>query len=106
MELKVTKENVLKAAEKCSTAKQVLKEMFPEAFEDDKYFILTKLSRTKDAVLFTDEDATSAGFIDNQFMQIRSRGEYAGKAFFLSKLYEWEMKIDSRGDICLIPTKK
>ena len=31
-ELKVTKDAVLRAAEKCITAKGVLKEMFPEAF--------------------------------------------------------------------------
>ena len=36
-ELKVTKEKVLAAAEKCPTAKEVLEELFPEAFEDDKY---------------------------------------------------------------------
>ena len=32
-ELKITKERVLKAAEKCSTAKDTLKELFPEAFD-------------------------------------------------------------------------
>ena len=32
MELKVTKEKVLAAASKCTTAKQVLQELFPEAF--------------------------------------------------------------------------
>lgn len=33
-ELKITKETVLKAASKCPTAKEVLKELFPEVFED------------------------------------------------------------------------
>jgi hypothetical protein len=32
-ELKVTKEKVLKASENCPQAKEVLKELFPEAFE-------------------------------------------------------------------------
>lgn len=38
MELKITKEKVLAAAEKCSTAKEVLKEMFPDVFEEDNPF--------------------------------------------------------------------
>jgi len=33
MELKIQTERVLKAAEKCSTVKGVLQELFPEAFE-------------------------------------------------------------------------
>jgi hypothetical protein len=35
MELKVQKERVLKAAEKCSTAKGILQELFPEVFEGE-----------------------------------------------------------------------
>lgn len=38
MEHKITTENILAAAAKCSTAKETLKTLFPEAFEDDKYF--------------------------------------------------------------------
>ena len=34
MKLEITKEKVIKAADKCSTAKEVLKELFPEAFEE------------------------------------------------------------------------
>jgi hypothetical protein len=33
MQLEITKEKVLEAAEKCSTAKETLKVLFPEAFE-------------------------------------------------------------------------
>ena len=32
---KITKEAVLRAAGKCGTAKEVLKEMFPEAFKEE-----------------------------------------------------------------------
>ena len=38
--LEITKEKVLEAAEKCSQAKETLKTLFPEVFEDDKYFNL------------------------------------------------------------------
>ena len=38
MELKITKERVLAAAKKCSTAKGVLSEIFPEVFKEGKSF--------------------------------------------------------------------
>lgn len=36
MELKVTKAKVLEASEKCSTAKNIFKVLFPEVFEEEK----------------------------------------------------------------------
>ena len=38
MELKITKDKVLAAAAKCSTAKATLETLFPEAFMEEKYF--------------------------------------------------------------------
>lgn len=35
-ELKITKEKVIEAANKCSTAKETLKTLFPEVFEEEK----------------------------------------------------------------------
>jgi len=47
MKLEITKERVLEAASKCSTAKQVLKTLFPEAFVEE-----IKLSfKTKDILV-------------------------------------------------------
>lgn len=40
-ELKVSEENVLKAADKCPQAKEVLKELFPEVFDKDEIFCYT-----------------------------------------------------------------
>lgn len=37
MDLKITKEKVLEAASKCSTAAATLKTLFPEAFESDAF---------------------------------------------------------------------
>ena len=37
MELKITKDKVLQAAAKCSTAKATLETLFPEAFEGYEY---------------------------------------------------------------------
>jgi hypothetical protein len=36
MELKIMKERVISASEKCSTAKNILMELFPEAFKEDE----------------------------------------------------------------------
>lgn len=37
----------------------------------------------------------------------RQGGEYKSKAFFLNNtLYNWELKTDNEGSLCLIPTKK
>ena len=37
----------------------------------------------------------------------RNGGEYKNKSFYLNNsLYNWEIKTDSMGTLCLIPTKK
>ena len=64
MELKVTKEKVLAAASKCTTAKQVLQEMFPEAFDN--------------SVDLSDYELDSKTMID-----VRTVYEYANKSFWL-----------------------
>ena len=63
------------------------------SFEEDKSVDLTKLST-----------ADCYGF--NGAISIRVVNEYAGKSFFLNRNYNWEIKPDSAGDLCLIPTKK
>lgn len=42
MELKVTKEKVLEASEKCSTAKNIFKVMFPEVFKNKETAVVGK----------------------------------------------------------------
>lgn len=39
-------------------------------------------------------------------IQIRSESNFANKAFYLSGNYNWEIKTDKQGLLCLIPTKK
>ena len=36
----------------------------------------------------------------------RYNGEYAHKSLLLEDVYNWEIKKDSKGKLCLIPTKK
>jgi hypothetical protein len=46
-------------------------------------------------------DSTTHGMI-----QVRGGSEHRNKAFFLSEGFNWEIKRDSEGLLCLIPTKK
>ncbi|KKM76299.1 hypothetical protein LCGC14_1381470 [marine sediment metagenome] len=79
----VTKEAILAMAEKSPEAKEMLKAGFPEAFEEDKHFDLTKLKDKR--YIFTDEEAKRAGFRDQAFMNVRVDGEYRGIAFYLQE---------------------
>jgi hypothetical protein len=40
------------------------------------------------------------------FISDRVLGEYSNKAFYLYSCYSWELKKDSDGSLCLIPTRK
>ena len=98
--LTITKEKVLEAAEKCSTAKEVLRTMFPEVFKNDKYFKLDKVRQRGD---INSDDGT-------YLMCVRTVAEYAGKSFYLNegtnKSINWEIKRDMNGKLCLVPTKE
>lgn len=41
----------------------------------------------------------------NAFINVQYDGEYASKAFWLSQVFDWEIKKDSNRMLCLIPTK-
>jgi len=103
-DLKVTKEKVLLTVLKCPEAKEALRTMFPEVFEEDKYFDLDKL-KIDSTCLFTDESAINAGFENNLFMFVKVCNEYKGKAFTLNTSYNWELTKDSNDSLTLIPTK-
>ena len=49
-ELKITKEKVLEASEKCGQAREVLKALFPEAFEEEQKIITSKVELRLEAV--------------------------------------------------------
>lgn len=60
-ELKITKEKVLEAAAKCSTAKATLETLFPEAFEhEDEYLDIG------DNVTFTTDSMCRRPFIGSE----------------------------------------
>lgn len=100
MAYEITKDKILEAADKCSTAKQTLKVLFPKAFEDDKYFDLSG-ARNGNADSFNSEHLPC-----DKMIRIRGFGEFENKAFYLSSIYKWELNELEDGDFELIPTKK
>lgn len=105
MKLEITKERILEAANKCSTAKETLKTLFPEVFEDDKYLDLMAAVTYPSTTLF-DQKMLPKNSYGEPFLQIRSALEFTYKAFWLDDEYEWDLKRDSSGELVLIPTKK
>lgn len=47
-ELKITKEKILEAANKCNTSKEILKTLFPEAFEEERTYTRGQRFTVKD----------------------------------------------------------
>jgi len=88
MELKITKEKVLEAASKCSTAKATLQTLFPECFVDD--IIIPKFVDIK----------TKSGdrLIENEVGSSRR--------IWLSGVFNWSISNDPCGGYILTPTKK
>ena len=103
----LTKEQLLEAGKVNEKVKEALTKLFPEVFEEEKYFDLEHLPFHEGYTpVFPEEAAKKAGFMDNNFFQIRNSCEYAGKSFFLDDYYNWKLERDSQGALCLIPTKK
>lgn len=86
--METTKERILEAAEKCPQAKETLKTLFPECFEEE------------------DKSVDLKQRIIEHLLWVRSEGEYKGKSFYLSEAYDWKIVEDSFGSYCLIPTSK
>lgn len=89
--LTITKEKVLEAASKCSTARETLKVLFPEAFEpkDNNAFIKNFDSRHNDYLRMFSRDA----FGSEYSMQILisgtpdNRPDLKGRALYISTNY-------------------
>lgn len=96
MELKITKEKVLEAASKCSTAKATLETLFPECFVDDKYVDLMKWAKNSEGWEFGSScyDCPTIGVDEDKVNGKRFQ-------FILSSHFNW--KIEGQ---YLIPTKK
>jgi len=101
-ELKITKSAMLKAAEKYPNAKEVFKTIWPEEFEDDKYFDLGRPGQP----VFNRNNV----IIDVALGEAGKAVEHlARRAFYLNGDHgniSWELKEVSLGDYYLIPKKR
>jgi len=86
--MKITKKQIKELAESSMNAK--LKKWYPKVF-DDKYL---------------NEEELNKILRDTYSISVRSGSEYKEKSFYLTNFYNWEIKKDSFGILCLIPTKK
>lgn len=71
--------------------------------------IISKYLKLDDgSVDVTNFPLSGKGFCDGNFYIIRDSewGEYKKQSFLLSQRYDWEIKTDNVGQLCLIPTKK
>jgi hypothetical protein len=103
--LTITKEKVLEAANKCSTAKEVLKTIFPEVFKDNKYFSFIDLE-TDQLNLICKQIGLPYGSIQTEATS--SNPEYNKQnSFFLAKQdnLDWIL-YDNGGHYSLVPIKK
>ena len=111
MELKVESENVLALAKKHPKWKADLKELFPKAFKNDKYFNLSSLGDAN-GFIFSFGETKAAGFESRYFLKVAhlspnsTNSELNKKAFYLSGIgINLELRpIDS--NYLLIPTRK
>jgi hypothetical protein len=94
MKLEITKEKVLEASEKCSQAKEVLKTLFPEAFENSIEYN-RDIIRARDSMMFFDTYK-----LDIEY-GICITMSYDNKSFKLGTNHDWKIENNF-----LIPTKK
>lgn len=93
MKLEITKERVLEAASKSSTAKSILQTLFPKCFEQE--INLYKSECIGGRSLFS-----SNGNASNSMIALRDHTQ-----FYLSNDFNWEL-IDNGGFMTLKPKSK
>ena len=82
--------------------------MFLACTLEQERIISKYLKKDNGSVDVTKFNVSGKGFCDDDFYIIRDRewGEYKKQSFLLSERYDWEIKTDGLGQLCLIPTKK
>lgn len=83
-------------------------EMFFASNDKQKSILSKYLKKEDDGSVDLSKIACEV-YLDSQraMIEIRNRYEYCDKAFWLNDVYfNWEIKKDSKGQLCLIPTKK
>lgn len=82
--------------------------MFAACTQEQLPIVSKYLKQDDGSVDVTEFTVSGKGFCDDNFYIIRDRehGEYKRKSFLISEQYNWEIKKDKLGQLCLIPTKK
>lgn len=83
------------------TVKKWLNQIDPERFKLD---LSVQLSYENAWSVFN--DASEKSGLGEAVINVRGAGRYKCKSLWLSKDYNWELKIDDEGENVLIPTKK
>ena len=83
-------------------------EMFNACTKEQLPIVSKYLKQDDGSVDVTKFTVARSGIGDNNYYIIRDRehGEFSKKSFLLSDRYNWEIKKDELGQLCLIPTKK
>jgi hypothetical protein len=95
MKLEITKDKVLEAASKCSQAKETLKTLFPEVFEDGVGFTCDRV--IMNAMHYNSEAAIVHQDLDLWVVRVTEYGKIELATIF------WDFKIEGG---YLIPTRK
>lgn len=82
--------------------------MFNACTKDQLPIVSKYLKQDDGSVDVTKFNVNGKGFYDSALYVIRDRemGKYSKKSFLLGHQYNWEIKTDEFGQLCLIPTKK
>lgn len=89
-------------------SQEEVNDMF-DAFTKEQLPIVSKYLKKEDDGSVDLSKIACEVYLDSQLamIEIRNRYEYCDKAFWLNDVYfNWEIKKDSIGKLCLIPTKK
>lgn len=89
-------------------SEQEVQTMFNECTKEQLPIVSKYLKQDDGSIDVTKFNVSGKGFCDDNFYIIRDResGEYKKQSFLLSERYDWEIKTDELGQLCLIPTKK
>ena len=93
--IELTQEEVDKMFEACT--KEQLPIVSKYLKQDDGSVDLTKITVGQVNSIWLDGES---------IIEVRNRGEYKDKSLWLNDIFNWEIKKDSKGKLCLIPTKK
>lgn len=113
----ITVEELQKLAKTSPLYKGILRKVFPDVDfgqkkKVEKHFNLGifRNSGPDSAIIFSENDAQKAGFVNKRFLQICNIEPYKNKGFYLDPTYHWAIRVVKglSDESCrvLVPTRK